>query len=223
MKTLALALALALGLTASLVAAPQLFYSKYFKGSVPEYVSITVERDGQVIYQEAKEDDNPMKLQLDGASVLEMFDLTDKLDRFQHPLESGLKVANLGLKTFRFSDGAEHHEIQFNYSEDPNAQALLDRFERITETEQHYANLDRTAHFDKLGVNDVLLQLQVTWDHNRLVDPEQFLPLLDRVAKNDSYLHISQERAAALAEAIRKPQSPQEKPSQDKSPRDKNQ
>ncbi len=80
--------------------------------------------------------------------------------------------------------------------EDLNAQALLDRFERITETEQHFANLDRTAHFEKLGVNEVLLQLQVTWERNRLVAPEQFLPLLDRIAKNESYLHISRELAA---------------------------
>ena len=59
------------------------------------------------------------------------------------------------------------------------------------------SNLDRTAHFEKLGVNDVLLQMQITWEHNRLVAPEQFLPLLDRIAKNESYLHISRERAAA--------------------------
>jgi hypothetical protein len=207
MKILALAMALA----ATLNAAPELFYSKYFKGSVPEYVAITVERDGQVIYQEAKEDDNPIKIQLDRGYADEMFELTQKLDRFQHPLESGLKIANLGQKTFRFSDGAERHEIQFNYSEETNAQALLDRFERITETEQHFANLDRTVHFDKLGVNDVLLQLQITMDRNRLVAPDQFLPLLDRIVKNESYLHISRERAAAIAETIRKPQSPQEK------------
>ena len=104
--------------------------------------------------------------------------------------------------------GSEHHEIQFNYSQDPNAQALLDRFERITETEQHFVNLDRTAHFEKLGVNDVLLQMQISWERNRLVAPEQFLPLLDRIAKNDSYLHISRERAASIAEAIRKPAQP---------------
>jgi hypothetical protein len=198
-------LVLTLALSATLGAAPQLFYSKYFKGSVPEYVAITVEQDGHVTYQEAKEDDNPIKIQLDRTSVKEMFDLTEKLDRFQHPLESGLKIANLGQKTLRFDDGAEHHEIQFNYSQDVNAQALLDRFERITETEQHYANLDRTAHFEKLGVNEVLLQLEVTWDRNRLVAPEQFLPLLDRIAKNESYLHISRELAASIAEAIRKP------------------
>jgi hypothetical protein len=206
------ALAVFLLFAATLCAAPQLFYSKFFKGSVPEYVAITVDRDGQATYQEAKEDDNPIKIQLDRASVQEMFDLTQKLDRFQHPLESGLKIANLGLKTFRFDDGAEHHEIQFNYSQDLSAQALLDLFERITETEQHFANLDRTAHFEKLGVNDVLLQMQVTMEHNRLVAPEQFLPLLDRIAKNESYLHISRERAAAIADDIRKsPQTP-EKP-----------
>jgi hypothetical protein len=203
-----LALALAFSTLAS--AAPRLYYSKYFKGSSPEYVAITVERDGQVTYQEAKEDDNPIKIQLDRASVQEMFDLAEKLGRFQRPIESGLKIANLGLKTFRFEDDAERHEIQFNYSEDVNAQTLLDRFERITETEQHFANLDRTAHFEKLGVNDVLLQMQVTWERNRLVDPQQFLPLLDRIAKNESYLHISRERAAAIADAIRKPAQPSE-------------
>jgi hypothetical protein len=208
MKTLAAFLLF----SATLCAAPQLFYSKFFKGSVPEYVAITVDRDGQVTYQEAKEDDNPIKIQLDRASVQEMFDLTQKLDRFQHPLESGLKIANLGLKTFRFDDGAEHHEIQFNYSQDLSAQALLDLFERITETEQHFADLDRTAHFQKLGVNDVLLQMQATMERNRLVAPQQFLPLLDRIANNESYLHISRERAAAIADDIRKPPQTPEKP-----------
>jgi hypothetical protein len=200
--------ALALLISTTLCAAPRLYYSKYFKGSVPEFVAITVERDGKVTYQEAKDDDNPVHIQLTDSAVQEMFDLTEKLGRFQRPLESGLKIANLGTKTFRFEDGAEQHEVQFNYSEDLNAQMLLDRFERITETEQHFVNLDRTAHFEKLGVNEVLLQMQVSWDRNRLVAPEQFLPLLDRIANNESYLHISRERAAAIAEAIRKPPQP---------------
>jgi hypothetical protein len=195
---------IALALSSTLCAAPRLFYSKYFKGSVPEFVAVTVERDGQMTYQEAKDDDNPIHVQLDNATTQELFDLTDKLDHFQRPLESGLKIANLGVKTFRFEDGAEHHEIQFNYSQDTNAQVLADRFERISETEQHFVNLDRTAHFEKLGVNDVLLEMQQSWERSRLVAPEQFLPLLDRIAKNESYLHISRERAAAIAEAIRR-------------------
>ena len=187
------------------LAEPKLFYSKFFKGSTPEFVAITVQRSGQVTYQEAKEDDNPIKLELTAAESQEIFGLADRLDKFQRPIESGLKVANMGTKTFRFEDGSDKHEIQFNYSQDTNAQALLDWFERITESERHFIDLDRTVHYDKLGVNDVLLQLQITYEHKRLVAPEQFLPLLDRIAKNESFIHIARERAAGLSDSIRKP------------------
>lgn len=196
---------------------PRLFYSKYFKNSVPEYVAISIDPGGAATYQEAKDDDNPIKIQLAKSDVDEMFSLAQKLDHFQHPVESGLKVANMGTKTFGFEDGAQKHTVEFNYSQDLNAQALLDWFERITETEGHFIQLDRTVHYDKLGVNDVLLQLQITWDHKRLVDPQQFLPLLDRVAKNESFLHIDRERAAAISEAIRKPLPVVDKPAAEKS------
>jgi hypothetical protein len=177
-------------------------------------VAITLQRSGQVTYQEAKDDENPIKVQLAPADTQEIFGLADKLDRFQRPIESGLKVANMGTKTFRFEDGGDRHEIQFNFSQDPSAQALLDWFERITESERHFIELDRTVHYDKLGVNDVLLQLQITYEHKRLVAPEQFLPLLDRIAKNESFLHISRERAAGLTESIRKPPAPAQEKTQ---------
>jgi len=203
MRTLTLLLLMSCALAA---AAPRLTYSKYFKGSVPEYVAITIDPDGKATYQEAKQDDNPIRIQLSATDAQTLFDLAGKLDHFQRPLESGLKVANMGVKTFAFTDGADQHEVQFNYSMDENAKALLDWFERIAETEGHFISLDRTVHYDKLGVNDVLLQFQLSWDRGRVVAPEQFLPLLDRVAKNESYLHIARERAAALAEVIRQPQ-----------------
>jgi len=47
--------------TAAALAEPQLFYSKFFKGSTPEFVAITLQASGQVAYQEAKDDDNPKK------------------------------------------------------------------------------------------------------------------------------------------------------------------
>ena len=183
---------------------PRIVYTKFFKGSQPEYVSITLERNGRTVYKEDPNDDNPAQFQLAEAETNDIFDLARKLDNFNRPLESGLKVANMGIKTFRFENGSQTHEVKFNYSEDPNAKALADWFERITETEEHFFDLDRTVHFDKLGVNDVLLQLEITYDHKRLVAPQQFLPLLDRVIKDESFLHIARERAASLAEAFRR-------------------
>jgi len=190
-------------LCAALEANPRLIYSKYFKGSKPESVIITVEPSGDASYREGAEDDNPLHFQLTESEVRELFELAGKLDHFQHPLESGLKVANMGKKTLRFEDGDQAHEAIYNYSEDPDAKTLTDWFERISETEQEFIELDNTMHFEKLGVDRALALIQITYDHKRLVAPKQFLPLLDRVSKNESFLHIARARAASLAESVR--------------------
>jgi hypothetical protein len=182
---------------------PTIFYSKSFPGSSPPYVAITVDKSGNAVYKEAPDDDQPLKFRLKENETAEVFGLAEKLDYFRRPLESGLKVANTGVKTFRYQAGAEQHEVKFNYSQDLDARALADWFERMTETEQHLVRLERAVHFDKLGVYKVLLQLQVSMERNRLVAADQFLPLLDRVSKNESYLHMARERASHLAEVIR--------------------
>jgi len=191
----------------ALHAEPLLTYSKYFKGSKPENQIITLNKKGESVYKEAVADDQPLKFQLTEAETAEIFALAEKLGNFNRPLESGLKVANMGMKTFRFEDGSVQNEVKFNYSQDPDAQALLDWFEKISETEQKFIDLDRTVHFDKLGVNQAILEVQLSWERKRLVAPQQFLPLLDRITKNESYLHMARERAASLAEAFRNNQS----------------
>jgi hypothetical protein len=185
---------------------PKVVFLKSFPGSVPPYVEITVERSGAAEYKEDPKDDDPLKFQLKPDEVGAIFQLSDRLDHFTHPVESGLKVAFMGTKTFRYDpgDGASH-EVKFNYSEDPEAKTLLDWFERIAETERRLIELETAVRFDKLGVQDALLRIEVVRDQKRLVAEEQFLPLLDRVVKNESYLHMARDRAAALAESIRAP------------------
>ena len=183
--------------------APRVIYTKEFKGSTPAWVNIAVERSGEVVYTEAPNDAYPIKFKLRDAETEDIFRLAEKLDRFSRPLESNLKVAFMGTKTFRFEDGATQAEVKFNYSLDEDAKALADWFERVIESEQRLIQLERTVKYDKLGVNDALLGLQVSCDRKRVVGAEQYLPLLDRVVKNDSYLHMARGRAAALADAIR--------------------
>jgi hypothetical protein len=185
---------------------PRLVFIKTFPGSVPAYVEISVEKNGTVVYKEAPDDNNPIAIQLSPADCDAMFAFADKLDHFTKPVESGLKVAFMGKKTFRYEDGssaAKPPEVQFNYSADPSAQALLDWFERIAETERDFIELERAVKYDKLGVQDALIRVQVTYDSKRLVAPQQFLPLLDRVVKNESYLRMARERASDFATAIR--------------------
>ena len=204
MKCFAIALFAASALLAA-DAAAKLQYIKSFPGSVPAYVSIELLRSGEGIYKEAPEDENPVDFKVPAEDAEQMFGLAEKLDRFKRPLESGLKVANMGAKTFRFEQGSVKNEQKFNYSLDTDAQALQDWFERLTETQRLHFDLERTAKFDRLGVNKTLLQIEAANDRKRLVGTDRFLPLLDRVAKNDSYLHMARERAATLADMIRHP------------------
>jgi hypothetical protein len=114
-------------------------------------------------------------------------------------------VAFMGTKTFRYENGPEKNEVKFNYTQDASAQALQDWFERMAESAQRLIDLERAAKYDKLGVVRALLLLETSLEHKRLLGQEQFLPMLDRIAKNESYMHTAQARAAEIASAIRNP------------------
>ncbi len=186
----------------TLLAEPRLFLSKRFPHSNPEYAELRIERDGRVEYRETP-DEEPLHVKLTREQADAVFDLAEKCDRFRKPLESELKVARMGEKLFRWEDGDEKHEVKFNYTIDPVGQALLDWYEKIVESEMYLIDLERTARYDVLGVNQSLLQLEAGYDKKRLVSVEQYLPMLDRIAKNDKYMNMARERAARLAEMLR--------------------
>jgi hypothetical protein len=208
MKRTLLLLAVLTGTAAGILLAgdaPHLFYSRSFPGSKPDYIQVTVEKNGDAVYQEAVDDDLPLKFKLTDEETQEVFGLADKLDHFKHPLESPLKVAFMGTKTFRFVDGEQKSEAKFNFSEDISAQQLQDWFERMAESAEHRIDLERAAKYDHLGVDGALQGLEAAFENGRAVAPEQFLPMLDRIAKNETYMHQSRARAAEIAEAIRNP------------------
>jgi len=181
----------------------RIVYTKVFPGSTPAYASITIDRSGAATYKEAADDDDPEKFQIEDAATKQIFDLADRLDHFKRPLESGLKVANMGMKTFHWDDGAAGTEAKFNHTNDENATAMQDWFERIAECERLALDLRRAIRHDKLGVNQAVINVQAEWDRKRLIGSTQFLPLLDQVAKNETYIHMARERAAQLVDAIR--------------------
>jgi hypothetical protein len=183
----------------------RLVYMKSFPGSAPAYTQIILDLAGNGEYREAEDDDQPLKFKLPEADTKQVLELVEKLDHFKHPLESALKVAFMGMKTFRWVDGDQKTEVKFNYSEDLSAQALLDWFERMAESEQRRIDLERTAKYDRLGVFKALALLGVSMDRKRLVAVDQYLPMLDRIANNESYMHTARVRASELAEAIRNP------------------
>ena len=204
------ALLLLLAFTAAFAAAPpapgppRLMFIKEFAGSTPAYMAIEIDKDGKGVYKEAIKDDYPIPFELEAAEWQSMRALAAKIDQCKRPLESGLKVANMGAKTIRCFEGdPAPADVKFNYTQDPSGQQLYDYFERIAESAQRYLSLERAVKYEKLGVNQELLQLQAAAERGRLVGYDMYLPLLDRIIKNDSYMHMARERAAQMADSIR--------------------
>lgn len=203
MRLTALILLCAAGLLAGDGPAERVVFTKSFPGSVPAWFSITVNQNGDTSYREDPKDESPMQFHLPPADTAVIFELAGKLDYFKRKLEAPVKVARMGDKTLHYEKGQQSSETTFNYTDDPHGRALTDWFEKISETERNLIQLQAAVKYDKLGVNDALLQVEIAWDKKRLVAPEQFLPMLDRIIKNESFMHVSRQRAENLANMIR--------------------
>jgi hypothetical protein len=185
-----------------LLLSARLEFTKVFPQSQPAYVGITVESSGAAIFKTDPQDEQPVKFQLSSAETAELFALANKVDLSQK-WEAPLKVAFMGTKTIRYENDGKTAQQVYNYTENLEARLLTDWFERISESEQCFIDLERSVKYEKIGVNQSLLLLQSEWERQRLVAPQQFLPLLDRVIKSDSYLQMARKRAQALADTFR--------------------
>ena len=180
----------------------QLSFTKVFPRSQPAYVSITVASSGAAEFKTDPHDEQPVDFQLSHAETSELFGLAGKVDLSQN-LEAPEKVAFMGTKTIRYENNGKIGQQAYNFTENLDARSLTDWFERISESEQCFIELERAVKYEKIGVNEALLGLQAEWERKRLVAAQQFLPLLDRVIKSDAYLQMARKRAQTLADTFR--------------------
>ncbi len=199
---LALASACRLALPSSSLAqetsSTRLTYTKVLKGSVPEYLAITVNSNGSGSYEGRRLDDppNPRLLKLSSATTHRLFDLAAQLNDFQSiELESHKRVANMGLKTFIYQRGDRENRVQFNYTLRRGAQELTELFEKIAGVEQHIMVLEHAIKYDHLSLPKELLQIQIDLDNKALADAELMVPTLEEIARNPRFLHLAQVRA----------------------------
>lgn len=181
-------------------------YRRVFKGSTPEFIEIKISDQGKDTYdiRQLDEDADPEPFEVGPAVQKQIFGLAGELKYFAiGNIDIQKKIANLGQKTFRYENGAEMHETSFNYTLNPTATQLMQIFEGLARQQQDLVLLQRQAKFDRLGVNDALMQFEMDMDHRLLPEPERLLTILDQIAADSHYLEIARSRARALAERIR--------------------
>jgi hypothetical protein len=197
------------GLTRSPAASAgaKLTFRRVFKSSTPEFIEISVREDSDDASYEIRQlDDDPgaSKFQVSAALRGKMFALAQQLNRFQaQDLDVHRKIANLGEKTFRWERGSESHEVKFNYTLNATAGQLLQIFEGLARQQELLMLLERRMKYDRLGINDALLQFEMELNRKLLPEPERALPTLDQIAGDARFVDIGRQRARNLAERIR--------------------
>ncbi len=185
----------------------KLTFRRVFKGSSPEYIEITVREDSDTATYEIRqleEDPGSLPFQVSPTWRTKMFDLASQLNHFQgRDLDVHRKIANLGEKTFRWESGGEAHETKFNYTLNSAAAQLLQIFEGLARQQEHVDLISRRMKYDRLGINDALLQFESDLNRSLLPEPQRVLPMLDQIAGDSRFVEIARQRARSLAERIR--------------------
>jgi hypothetical protein len=181
-------------------------YLKVFKSSYPEYTEIKISQSGAATYdiRQLSDASSPQPAQISAPLVARIFDLAAKLHDFDGiDIEMHHRIANLGQKTFTYQRGAETHSVSFNYTLNQPASQLLAIFDDLAREQTDLSDLRRTMRYDRLGVNDVLLQIEKDYDNTLFLQPDQFLPALDQLGADTHFIDIARERARNLAARIR--------------------
>ena len=201
----ACALVAALGLARAETPSASLTYTKIMKGSSPEFLSVTVNRQGEGVYdgRRIEETPHPRSFKLSAETTQRLFDLAQSLGYFQSlKLESGRKVANLGRKTLVYEDNGQKSQTEFNYTLRREAQDLTNLFERISTVQEHIATLEHAIKFDHLSLPKELLQIQIDLDKQALADPQLMVPTLEQISRGSKFLHLAQVRAQNILQRL---------------------
>jgi len=185
-------------------------FRKTFVGSTPEFVEIRI---GQVqgatwdIRQLADPTD-PQPLEIRPALRAKIFQLAAALNNFDGvQLDVHRRLANLGQKTFRYERDGVVHETTFNYTTDSTASQLLEIFEGLARQQVDLQAIEHSMRYDRLGINDALMQFEADLDQRSLPEPDALLPALDKIAADSRFLNLARERARSLAQRIRASQN----------------
>lgn len=184
-------------------------YRRVFKSSVPEFIEIKIPQNGdQPTYEIRQLDEDPGATPFEVGAALrsKIFDLIAQLGYFKGlDLDVHRKIANLGEKTFQWTSSSENYSVNFNYTLNTAAAQLLQICEGLARQEELLELLRRRSKYDRLGVNDALMQFESDLNKNIIPEPGRALPILDQIASDSRFVEIARQRARALAERIRHP------------------
>jgi len=180
------------------------------RGSIEFYgLELDQRGKGKFSFKKREEDALELDFELKQAKVetlLSYFLQADFLNESKD-FVSPRKVADMGMKTVRFETGARKREVTFNYTEDKTLQEIVDFFENLCQQEKSLFEMGLALKYDRLGIPKKLDELDRNLTAKRIVDPERFTPVLERIYQDESLMNLARTEAKKILSRIEKMQS----------------
>jgi len=117
------------------------------------------------------------------------------------------KVADMGMKTIRFQRGGSTREVSFNYTEDKVLQQIVDVFENLCQQERSLFEMNLALKYDRLGIPKKLDELDRNLTAKRIVDPERFTPVLEKIYQDQQLMNLARTEAKKILSKIERMES----------------
>jgi len=178
-------------------------------GSI-EFYSLELDDKGRGRFSFKKREEDALELDfaLKPAKVevlLSYFVRADFLNETKN-FVSPRKVADMGLKTIRFESGTRKREVTFNYTEDRALQEIVDFFENLCQQEKALFEMNLALKYDRLGIPKKLDELERSLTAKRIVDPERFGPVLEKIYQDESLMNLARTEPKKILSRIEKMQ-----------------
>ncbi len=180
------------------------------RGLLESYgVELNENGTGQFYFRRRNEEQVQMTVVLKPAAIEALIALFVKADFLNASKDfvSQRKVADMGAKTIRFHAGFQSREVVYNYTEDRFLQEITNFFENLCQQEKSLFEIDLALKYDRLGIPKKLDELDRNLSAKRIVAPERFAALLERIYQDQSLMNLARKEAKKLLSRIEKMQT----------------
>jgi hypothetical protein len=182
-----------------------------FPGSNPDHYFISIAGDGSASYDSTgklmkqSDDNDPFRIdfKVTEATRARIFELTEKADYFAGRLDSGKKLASMGVKTLTYQDARRNTKATYNYSSRGGVQELTQLLQGMALTLEFGRRLEYECRYEKLALDDELKAMEDENSRGRLVELGAVSPTLEKITKDPTLVNVARARAQRLLAAAR--------------------
>jgi len=201
-------LALGISLAGPAQAQTVVSFTLDFPGSEPSHYEIAVSSNGHSTYDSdgklsPDSDNDPFHLDFSVSSETSrrIFELAERAHYFQGDIDSRKKnLASTGVKTLTYKDSTRSSRATYNYSPVVAVQQLTQLFQGLSTTLEFGRRLEYYHRYQKLALDEELKSMEDVANRNDLQELAAVVPILQRIANDQSVINPVRARALRLIE-----------------------